>query len=151
MDTHVFEASAVWEGDSDSRGTLSSPGGLNCSFAVPPEFKGPGGCASPEELMLGALISCYIIAVAYVCEIKKLPLIKQEMHVEGEVGRDPQTRRTRFTQIYIEDRLHVDPAASDEQKEAIRQATYDAKTRCFISNSLREDIEFHIEPEIVDG
>lgn len=149
MENHVFEASAVWEGNSDSVGTVTTPGGLHTTCAVPAEFKGPGGHCSPEELMLAALASCYIITIAFMCEIKKLPLLKQTMRLEGEVGRDPESKKTRFLHIFIEIQMTVAPDATDTQKEAILQAAKDAKSRCFVSNSLRDDVHIDVDAEIV--
>lgn len=43
--------SSPWKLMSDQRAT---------DVAVPPEFKGPGGALSPEDLYLQALVSCFV-------------------------------------------------------------------------------------------
>ncbi len=151
MEPHLFEVSASWEGDNNSTGSLQSPGGLYCHFAVPTEFGGPGGCPSPEEMLLASLASCYVITIAYMAELKKLPLQKQAITVRGIVERDSQTRRLRFTRMQIALTFFVAPDASDAQTSAIQKLATDAKGYCLISNSLSNEIAFDTETQIVKG
>ncbi len=144
---HTFSVSAEWTGDSNSVGLLQSPGGLHCQFAVPTDFGGPGGCPSPEEMLLAALASCYVITIAYMAELKKLPLQKQAIQVQGLVERDPQTRRLRFTRFEIDLRFTVAPDATDAQIENILKLARDAKTFCLVSNSLSDQIQFEVHAD----
>ncbi|CUU38106.1 MAG: OsmC family protein [Fimbriimonadales bacterium] len=144
---HTFSVSAEWTGDSNSVGSLQSPGGLHCHFAVPTDFGGPGGCPSPEEMLLAALASCYVITIAYMAELKKLPLQKQTIQVQGVVERDPQTRRLRFTRFEINLHFTVAPDATDAQIESILKLAKDAKTFCLVSNSLSEQIQFEVHTD----
>ena len=144
---HTFSVSAEWTGDSNSVGSLQSPGGLHCQFAVPTDFGGPGGCPSPEEMLLAALASCYVITIAYMAELKKLPLQKQTIQVQGIEERDPQTRRLRFTRFEINLRFTVASDATDAQIENILKLARDAKTFCLVSNSLSEQIQFEVHAD----
>ncbi|MER3402758.1 MAG: hypothetical protein C4337_05550 [Armatimonadota bacterium] len=144
---HTFEVFAEWTGDSNSVGTLRSPSGLHCQFAVPTDFGGPGGCPSPEELLLAALASCYGITIAYMAELKKLPLLKQTLRVQGIVERDPQTRRLRFTRFNLALHFTVSVAATEAQVESILKLAKDAKSYCLVSNSLSEQIQFEVHSE----
>lgn len=148
MQPHYFEASATWEGDSNSTGEIQSPSGLRCHFAVPTEFGGPGGCPSPEEMLLASLASCYVITIAYMAELKKLPLHKQHITVQGMVERDPQTRRLRFTQMHLGLTFFVPSEATETQIQSILKLAYDAKSYCLVSNSLRDEIQFYIETQV---
>lgn len=143
----TFSVSAEWTGDSNSVGSLQSSGGLHCQFAVPTDFGGPGGCPSPEEMLLAALASCYVITIAYMAELKKLPLKKQAIQVQGLVERDPQTRRLRFTRFEIDLRFTVAPDAPDAQIENILKLARDAKTFCLVSNSLSDQIQFEVHAD----
>ncbi len=148
MQPHSFEVSAIWEGDSNSTGALESPSGLRCHFAVPTVFGGPGGCPSPEEMLLAALASCYVITIAYMAELKKLPLHKQHIAIRGVVERDPQTRRLRFTQMHLALTFFVPSDTTEAQMQSILKLAYDAKSYCLVSNSLRDDIQFSVETKV---
>jgi len=115
---------------------------------VPTEFGGPGGCPSPEEMFLASIASCYVITLAYIAQTKKLPLQSQTIHIKGTVERDAQTRKLRFTQIIIQLNLKVAGELNDAQRESLLKSAYDAKGFCLVSNSVREDIQFHIETQI---
>jgi len=98
-------------------------------------------------MLLAALASCYVITIAYMAELKKLPLQKQTIQVQGVVERDPQTRRLRFTRFEINLHFTVAPDATDAQIESILKLAKDAKTFCLVSNSLSEQIQFEVHTD----
>src|SRR5512135_3471179 len=102
MEPHHFEVNCTWEGGSKGHGNVNGGGRFNVNTIVPPEFGGPGGAASPEDLLLASVAACVAITAAWACEIKKIPLQKIEMKVSGDVTRDPITRQLRFSSIMLE-------------------------------------------------
>jgi len=110
---------------------LSSAGLQDLHSAPPAEFDGPGDRWSPETLLAGAIIDCFILTFRAVARAGKLPWISLDCDIEGTLERDQGV--TRFTGFRINARLGV-PAGADV--EAAERAMHKAEANCLISNSL---------------
>ncbi|MFI5386723.1 MAG: OsmC family protein, partial [Fimbriimonadales bacterium] len=83
---HDYPVTVEWTGGRDGKGRVSAKhSGSSLAIAVPPEFQGPGGGSSPEELLTSAIASCYTITFGIIAANRKVPV--QGLHVEatGEV------------------------------------------------------------------
>lgn len=80
-------------------------------------------------------------------ELKKLPLLKQTLRVQGIVERDSQTRRLRFTRFNLTLHFTVSAEATEAQVESILKLAKDAKSYCLASNTLSEQIQFEVHSE----
>ncbi len=60
---HKFEVEAVWRHDRECR--LRVRGKPELTVATPPEFGGPEGIWSPEELLVGSVGSCLLSTFLY--------------------------------------------------------------------------------------
>jgi peroxiredoxin-like protein len=89
-DVHVFKASAVWSGDGMGCGTLKLPQG-DISLAIGGS-KALGGCgigANPEELMLGAIGTCFVNTWAIFLKKLNVAYAEPAVRVSGTLGPDP--------------------------------------------------------------
>lgn len=55
----------LWTASGAETGTLS--------MAIPPQFQGPGGAASPEDLYALAILNCFIATFKVIAEKSKFP------------------------------------------------------------------------------
>ncbi len=108
--------------------------------AIPPEFMGPGGGYSPEDLFSLAVVNCVIATFKVYCEKGKLwfrsiqgKAILTVDKIAGEPGFG-------MTQIDITFDIH---GASDEKdvKKTLESAIRD----CAVSNSIKSGKTFHIK------
>lgn len=60
---HTFQVETVWRHDRECR--LSVRDKPNLTVATPPEFGGPEGVWSPEELLVGSVGSCLLSTFLY--------------------------------------------------------------------------------------
>jgi organic hydroperoxide reductase OsmC/OhrA len=110
---------------------LSSAGLAELRSAPPVEFDGPGDRWSPETLLTGAIVDCFILTFRAVARAGKLTWISLDCDIEGTLERDQGV--TRFTGFRISARLGV-PAGTDV--EAAERAMHKAEANCLITNSL---------------
>ena len=139
---YVFKTELRWSGF--KRGSLSSPGKPNIGIATPPEFNGEGGYWSPEELLLSAVDSCIMTTFLHYAERKKVDFGTYESETEGILERiDNQFM---FSKIIVKPEISV---KSEDQIDKVKQLMIFAEKNCFISNSIKSEVE--VMPEIKVG
>jgi peroxiredoxin-like protein len=143
---HRFALRSTWTGNSNGDGALAGAGGT-LDYGPPPAFGGKPGRTNPEELLMGAVASCYSITLAILAERRRLPITRIEMECEGEVVR--QVGGTlKFVSIRLSPRLTLtgnDPS----QIQAATDAAYKAEQYCVVSNAVRGNVEITVAPEIL--
>ncbi len=107
--------------------------------AIPPEFEGPGGGYSPEELFAIALLNCLIATFKVFSEKAKESF--QEIHTRAILTMDRVPENSGFAITQAEIFFDI-KSPSDEQK--IRKLLEKAIKECAISNSIKTGKTFHI-------
>jgi peroxiredoxin-like protein len=142
---HTFSVQSTWTGNSEGDGHARAEG-WSVEYGVPAGLGGKAGRANPEELLLGAVVSCYCITLAILAERKRLPLDRVEIRSEGEVER--QLGGTlKLTAIRLYPTLHA-AGADEAQARSLEDAAHKAEQYCVISNAIRGNVEVSVEPEI---
>ena len=83
MAEHYFHLKANCPGLRNDIGTIDA-GQLKTQISIPKEMNGPGIGTNPDEMLLGAASTCYIITLAAMLERSK---IEKEDLTFGEIGR----------------------------------------------------------------
>lgn len=108
--------------------------------ATPPEFRGGlAGYWSPEELLVAATASCFVVTLAAVAERREVPLIDADVAATGHMSRRADGRFG-FTVIEIEAELETVPG-SEQAAEAAARA---AEQRCLIRQALDVPVHVHV-------
>ncbi|KAF5426025.1 MAG: OsmC family peroxiredoxin [Candidatus Methanomarinus sp.] len=105
----------------------------NFEFATPPEFRGPEGFVSPEELFVASAHACCLttfIAKALKAEIN---LISYESSAEGILEKlDGQLM---FTKIAIKSRIKT-----DGDKEKVKKIIEQVEQNALVINSMKTNV-----------
>ncbi|MBX6396211.1 MAG: SACOL1771 family peroxiredoxin [Alicyclobacillaceae bacterium] len=147
MAEHRFVLTASWRGGRNGEGEIAC-GNLRTVVSAPKEMDGPGVGTNPEELLLGAAATCYLITLAAVLERRELPVADLTVTSEGTVGTEGGLR---FQKIVHRTRIRLSAGATAEQVEAARQAAERAEQACMISKAVRGNVEVSVDPEVVTG
>lgn len=141
---HIFEMKAQWKGGLGGSGSLASKG-IEVAFSVPKEIDGPGLGTNPEELLLAAAASCFLITLGAILErIKMVPsrlTLRSEIEVTSEKG-------LKITRIRHFPTIHLPKQAEGPQREALTQAIIQAEHYCIVANALRGNVTIEVTPEI---
>lgn len=133
----VFHGRATSEAGISSKWNAQSPtGDLAC--AIPPEFEGPGGGYSPEDLFVQALTNCFIATLKVYVEKSKLSFQNIDVQSELIVDKGESGRPVMHTC-----RLKVDITGCDKP-ERIRTLAQKAIENGFVLNSVKTKLEFEI-------
>lgn len=76
-----FYAKANSEQGIQSQWTIESQN-ISCDSAIPPEFEGPGGALSPEDLFVQALTNCFIATFKVYTEKSKVQFANLTVNTE---------------------------------------------------------------------
>ncbi len=142
MAKHHFHLKAEWPGGRNSEGYIVS-GNLRTKVSIPPEMDGPGIGTNPDEMLLGAAATCYLITLAAMIERAELPL--KEMALESEGIVDVTKGVITYKKIIHKPAIALDTSATDEAFRKLKKLVYNAEESCMISRALRGNVEVEIQ------
>ncbi|MFD1885760.1 OsmC family protein [Paenibacillus wenxiniae] len=142
---HEFILDANWKGGRNSEGTISS-GNLNTVISIPEPMGGPGTGTNPDEMLLGAAATCYIITLAAMLERSELAVEQLTMRSEGYVD----VTNNIFTYKEIIHRPHIVLAATatTAQLEKANLLAHKAEQSCMISRAVAGNVQLSTVPTI---
>jgi len=129
----VFKTATKWI--EDRKGKLLSSGKPTLQISTPPEFSGPSGYWSPEELFLCSINSCIMTTFLYFAEKFSLSFQSYESEVEGEVSFEEG--RYLFSSIIVRPIIKV---KSQKEEEKAKIAIEKSEKYCLISCSVKTKI-----------
>lgn len=145
MAEHRFILTARWNGGRNGAGEIAA-GNLRSAVSVPKELNGPGVGTNPEELLLGAASTCYLITLSAILERRELPVADLALTSEGTVSTEGGVH---FQKIVHRPRIRLSSGATPEQRESARQAAEQAEHACMISKAVRGNVTVSVEPEVL--
>jgi uncharacterized OsmC-like protein len=107
--------------------------------AIPPEFLGPGGGYSPEDLFALALLNCIIATFKVYCEKSKLSFV--DLKSRAILTADQQPSENLIWMKHVE--VFVDVTGSSDPEKVRRQLENSIKD-CAVSNSIKSGKTFHL-------
>lgn len=146
MEGFSFFINGTWEGDRNGTGVIKSDGGLNNVVSAPKDFDGPGIGSNPEELLISSANTCYMITLAAMFSNRKINVEKLEVVSEGVLGKIEG--KFKFIQIIHRPVISIG-SESNVTVEKLQELAERAEKACFISNTLRNSLDFSVEPKII--
>lgn len=142
---HKFSMNLSWSQGRNGTGNLSATH-LKTHVSIPREMNGPGIGTNPDEMLLGASATCYLITFAALLENSKIPVVTLSMEAEGFVDVTDGV----FTYKKIIHKPNVKVAHLTEREERrINRLAHKAEQTCMISKALKGNvqIECHLQIE----
>ncbi len=129
-----YETTVNWK--EEKIGEANCGGKPAITVATPPEFGGPEGIWTPEDLLTSAVESCIMASSLFFLNRGKIAFRSYKSKATGtmEKGADGLT----FSRIAVEVTLELDDPA---QAELARKAIVQAEKTCPLSNSLKCPVE----------
>ncbi|MGE7983528.1 SACOL1771 family peroxiredoxin [Solibacillus sp. NPDC093137] len=139
MTVHTFTLTIDWPGGRNAVGDLKTER-LQTQISIPPEMDGPGIGTNPDEMLLGAAATCYLITLAAMLERSQIDA-KLDLKSEGLVD----VTNGVFTYKAIHHYVDIDlQNKEDERTRRIAERyAYKAEETCMISKALKGNVEVH--------
>ncbi|MEH7306711.1 OsmC family protein [Neobacillus drentensis] len=145
MSEHVFHLKANWPGLRNDVGEIKA-GNLITKISIPPEMDGPGVGTNPDEMLLGAAATCYIITLAAMME--RTGLVKESLTMESEGIVDVTNGVFTYKKIIHRPKLVLKPGASKKDVDMAVRLTKKAETSCMISRAIQGNVELELQATV---
>lgn len=145
MTEHHFHLKANWPGLRNDVGEIAT-GHLQTKISIPPEMDGPGVGTNPDEMLLGAAATCYIITLAAMLERSGLDKESLTMESEGIVD----VTKGVFTYKKIIHRPHVvlKKEATEKDVALAEKLASKAEASCMISRAIQGNVELELQARV---
>lgn len=145
MATHHFHLKADWPGGRNTVGTIDA-GNLKTEISIPPEMDGPGVGTNPDEMLLGAAATCYIITLGAMIERSNLPLEYMDLSSEGIV--DVTNGVFTYQKIIHRPTVLLKKSATEQDLTKMKQIAEKAEKSCMISRAIKGNVALELEADI---
>ncbi|MBB6022361.1 peroxiredoxin-like protein [Paenibacillus sp. JGP012] len=143
---HPFHLKAVWNGGRNSEGTIDA-GGLKTVISIPQEMGGPGTGTNPDEMLLGAASTCYLITLAAMLE--RSGITPDELTLESEATVDVTDNVFTYERIVHRPRIVLPLEASESDQSKAERLAHKAEASCMISRAVAGNVAMETRPVIV--
>lgn len=139
MTIHTFTLKIDWPGGRNAVGDLKTER-LHTQISIPPEMDGPGIGTNPDEMLLGAAATCYLITLAAMLERSQIDA-KLNLKSEGLVD----VTNGVFTYKAIHHYVDIDLQNKEDEhaRRIAERYAYKAEETCMISKALKGNVEVH--------
>ncbi|MDS9473055.1 OsmC family protein [Sporosarcina pasteurii] len=145
MAEHLFHLTAKWPGGRNDVGTIEA-GQLKTRVSIPPEMDGPGIGTNPDEMLLGAAATCYIITLAAMMERSKLEKDQLEMESVGVV--DVTNGVITYKKIIHKPHIILKLGATDKEIALAQRLAEKAENSCMISRAIQGNVSVELVTNI---
>lgn len=118
--------------------TSTNSEGLEIQGAIPPEFSGPGGGASPEDLYALALSNCFLATLKVFAEKSKLHF--NNIHISSELTISHNEHKTPWMSV-LSLTIYLDGV---QDVERMRRLVSKTTRQCMIINSVKTKVLFYL-------
>ncbi|MEW9501516.1 SACOL1771 family peroxiredoxin [Jeotgalibacillus marinus] len=144
MAQHSFLLKANWPGGRNNVGTIKTTN-LTTKVSIPREMDGPGIGTNPDEMLLGAAATCYIITLAAKLERARIEVEEMSLESEGIV----EVEKGVITYKKIIHRPTVRMKEESNKQEQILRYMHQSEESCMISRALKGNVDIQVEPTIL--
>lgn len=145
MAEHHFYLKADWPGGRNSVGSIET-GNLKTKISIPPEMDGPGVGTNPDEMLLGAAATCYVITLAAMIERANLPL--EEMAHDAEAVVDVTNGLFTYKKIIHKPTVVLKQTATERDHAKLKLLVEKAEKSCMISRAIQGNVELELQPNL---
>ncbi|VWX35299.1 OsmC family protein [Exiguobacterium oxidotolerans] len=142
---HHFHLTADWPGNRNDIGDIET-GDLKTKISIPEGMDGPGVGTNPDEMLLGAAATCYIITLAAMLERSNIKKVSLTMESEGIV--DVTNGVFTYDQIIHRPTLILPADTTEAMVKMARRLAEKAEGSCMITRALAGNVKVSLEAVI---
>ncbi|TFB13080.1 OsmC family peroxiredoxin [Filobacillus milosensis] len=145
MAQHHFQLKAHWSGLRNDVGKIEADN-LVTKISIPKEMDGPGIGTNPDEMLLGAASTCYIITLAAMMERSQIE--KDGLTMESEAIVDVTNGIFTYKKIIHRPEIVMKQDASVRDKKVVQRLAQKAEQSCMISRAIQGNVDIELEVTI---
>lgn len=145
MAEHHFRLKANWPGLRNDVGEIKA-GNLRTKVSIPAKMDGPGVGTNPDEMLLGAAATCYIITLAAMLERSRLE--KKQLTLESEGIVEVTNGVLTYKKIIHRPKIVLHRDATAKEISRAQRLAERAESSCMISRAVKGNVEIELETDI---
>ncbi|AKP48277.1 MULTISPECIES: OsmC family protein [Bacillus] len=145
MAEHHFRLKANWPGLRNDVGEIKA-GNLRTKVSIPAKMDGPGVGTNPDEMLLGAAATCYIITLAAMLERSRLE--KKQLTLESEGIVEVTNGVLTYKKIIHRPKIVLHRDATAKEISRAQRLAERAESSCMISRAVKGNVEIELEIDI---
>lgn len=144
MAEHTFHYEGSWEGGRAGRGQIKV-GDLSSVISTPASMNGLGEGTNPDEMLVGAAGSCYLMTLAFGLESEGVSVEELTMKSMGTASEEGGLH---FEKITHRPHIVLSAEADEDQVKKVNRLVEKSEERCMVSKALRGNVEVTVEAEV---
>lgn len=145
MAEHIFRLKARWPGGRNTVGDIMA-GNLQTQVSIPKEMDGPNIGTNPDEMLLGAAATCYMITLGALLERAGIETNKQTLESNGYV--DVTNGVFTYKKIVHKPTIELMPYATANDRKKAQRLAEKAEETCMISKALKGNVQLELQATI---
>ena len=130
QESHKYHVRVDWT--SEREGELTLERKPKMVVASPPEFGGPEGIISPEDLFVASAATCFM--TTFIHFVDKMHIEHKSFSCEGVGTLEKGEKGFQFTRILLKSTVVID---SEDLRPKMERALELAEEYCLVSNSMK--------------
>ncbi|MGY4797126.1 SACOL1771 family peroxiredoxin [Lysinibacillus fusiformis] len=147
MVQHKFTMDLTWSEGRNGTGNIKASN-LQTQISIPREMNGPGIGTNPDEMLLGAAATCYLITLAALLERSEIDVAELSMQAHGFVS--VENGVFTYEKIVHKPIITVQELTEQLEKRMIRLAQK-AEQTCMISKALKGNVVIECDVQILEA
>lgn len=144
MAEHLFHYEGNWSGGRKGKGKIAS-GNLSSVITTPASMGGPGEGTNPDELLVSAAGSCYLMTLAF--GLEREGISPEELSITSS-GTASDEGGLHFKEIVHYPKI-VLPTDADEQLETkVHELVKRSESRCMVSKALSGNVDVVVKASV---
>lgn len=148
MAEHHFHYHADWPGGRNAVGDMRC-GALATQISIAPGMGGPGVGTNPDEMLLGAAATCYLMTLAAI--IERAHLAVGALALDSSILVDVTSGVYTCREIVHRPRITPAPGASAAQRAELERLARTAAGHCMVSKALHGNVDIRVEPVLAES
>ncbi|HBT71979.1 MAG TPA: SACOL1771 family peroxiredoxin [Lysinibacillus sp.] len=147
MVQHQFTMDLTWAEGRNGTGNIKASN-LQTEISIPQEMNGPGIGTNPDEMLLGAAATCYLITLAALLERSEIEVQQLSMQAHGFVSVENGV----FTyEKIVHNPTIVVQALSEQLAKRVERLAQKAEQTCMISKALKGNVMIECDVQILEA
>ncbi|MFC7391814.1 OsmC family protein [Scopulibacillus cellulosilyticus] len=144
MSEFTFSFNGEWKGGRAGKGHIRTEG-IDNTVSIGAEMNGPGQGTNPDELLISAVATCYMMTLGIALDRQGLPYEKITVTSKGIVSDEGGLH---FKEIIHYPATIIEKGTPRDTKEKILKAMEQAEKDCMIAKALKGNVQIYINPEL---
>jgi peroxiredoxin-like protein len=146
MAEHHFHLKANWPGLRNDIGDIETKN-MKTAISIPKEMDGPGIGTNPDEMLLGAAATCFIITLAAMME--RSGLEKDDLTLESEGIVDVTKGVITYKKIIHRPLITLKKGAAEKDISLANRLAEKAEESCMITRAIKGNVKVELQAEVV--